>query len=252
MSAARSRWDRVAVAFAVAAALALAPPPAAAQQDDERRIERQVLVVGPESHRRILLERLAHRGFLGVELLDLTPELRQHFGGSDDRGLLVAGVEPDSPAAAAGLRVGDMITAIDGRPLRSAGQLVVQIGRRGQGTEVELELWRDGRRQVTRAVLAEREREQLELGQFLWRQGEGGPGLLELGGDGARQVITVDPEAINESVRELVERLEARGLPGLARLEVERRQQLEQRIQELERRLLEMERQLGRRGGDDD
>ena len=45
-------------------------------------------------------------GYLGVELVDLTPELREHFGAPRDVGVMVGRVEPGSPAARAGLEVG--------------------------------------------------------------------------------------------------------------------------------------------------
>jgi S1-C subfamily serine protease len=52
------------------------------------------------------------KGRLGVMVMSLTPELRKHFGAPDDRGVLVAHVEPDTPAAKAGVEVGDVIAPI--------------------------------------------------------------------------------------------------------------------------------------------
>src|SRR5262245_15606747 len=46
-------------------------------------------------------------GFLGVQLIGITPELRQHYGVPKDAGVLVGAVEADSPAAKAGIQVGD-------------------------------------------------------------------------------------------------------------------------------------------------
>ena len=62
------------------------------------------------------------RGRFGVSIQELDQSLARAFGMSTPRGALVTGVEPDSPAAAAGLKTGDVIVALDGRPIdRSAG-----------------------------------------------------------------------------------------------------------------------------------
>lgn len=83
-------------------------------------------------------------GFLGVQLAELTPELRTHFGVSDDAGVMISRVIDDSPAARAGLRVGDIVTAVDGESIDSGGQLGRAIRHREEGETVLLEVWRDG------------------------------------------------------------------------------------------------------------
>src|SRR5579871_5943521 len=52
------------------------------------------------------------KGRLGVMVMGLTPELRKHFGAPDDRGVLVAHVESGTPAATAGIEVGDVIVEV--------------------------------------------------------------------------------------------------------------------------------------------
>ncbi|MFQ5349915.1 MAG: PDZ domain-containing protein [Thermoanaerobaculia bacterium] len=220
---------------------------AAAPQHHEQQI-REIVVVGSQpTHRRMILEQLANRGYLGVHLLHLTPELRRHFGAPDDSGVLVSRIAPDSPAAAAGVAVGDVIISVDGEPLSTTGQLVGRIGHRQKGDEVELGVVRDRASLTLRATLAQSERRQVEVGQFVWSGGEEGPFVGVLDPDEIERVITVDPETINESVRGLLERLEAQGgLRGRLRLEGEQRERLEQRIAELEERLRQMERLLHR------
>ena len=96
------------------------------------------------------------RGFLGVELRELTAELQTHLGAPEGSGVLVASVSDDSPAAAAGIRVGDVITAVDGLAVDSTRDLSREIRHR-PGDSVALELYRDGKpRQVT-ATLGERQ-----------------------------------------------------------------------------------------------
>jgi len=70
--------------------------------------------------------RAPSRGRLGVTVQELTPELAIYFGVKD--GVLVSGVTPDSPAAKAGIRAGDVITAVHDKPVTSAGELVSQLG----------------------------------------------------------------------------------------------------------------------------
>jgi hypothetical protein len=95
------------------------------------------------------------RGFLGVGLKELTPELQTHFGAPEGSGVLVGSVSDDSPAAAAGVRVGDVITAVDGLAVDSIRELRREIHHR-PGESVAIELYRDGApRQVT-ARLGER------------------------------------------------------------------------------------------------
>lgn len=242
---------------------ALAPAAAgAAPQEEERQIRREIVVLGPNPvHSRMIHEHLTDRGYLGVELLALTPELREHFGASRLSGVLVARVEEASPAAAAGMAVGDVITSVDGEPVGSTGQLARRVGLRREGDEVELGLVRDRRSLTLRVTLSQSQRRQVEIGQFLWP--EHGPraigfdpqriaGGLVVDPDSVERVITIDPETINESVRELLDRLDAEsGLPGAARLDLEQRRRLEQRIAELEQRLLDLERQLRQRHQDD-
>ncbi len=230
----------------LSAAVVLAAPPAASAWPDEgdQRIRREVVIVGSEEGRPRILESFVRRGFLGVQLIDLTPELRAHWSLPDDRGILVSKVVDGSPADLAGLRVGDFVTAVDGSAVRSSSQLAGRVGRKTQGDRVEIEVVRAGASLSLTAILTEHERPQLELGQFLWR-GEGEqPGILHLDPDREVEVITVDPESINDSVRQLMERLQASGLPGRMRIEASERQELERRIEELEQRLRAMERRL--------
>lgn len=221
----------------------------AAPQDETRQVRREVVVVGshPSEHR-LILGQMASRSYLGVQLLTLTPELRRHFGAAENRGVLVSRVEPDSPAATAGVEVGDLITAVDGYPVATAGQLVSRIRQRGEGDRVELDSLRDGAGMTLTATLAQSERREIEVGQFVWQTGREGPLAVDLDPELIERVITVDRDTINDSVSQLLQRLETEGgLPERLRLQSEQRKELEKRIAELEQRLLEMERQLRRR-----
>ena len=97
-------------------------------------------------------------GFLGVQLSDLTPELRTHFGVPEDVGVMVGKVVDGSPALRAGLEVGDVVTAVDGEPVASASALARAVGGHEDGDTVVLEVWRDGQMEKISATLEERER----------------------------------------------------------------------------------------------
>ncbi len=102
----------------------------------------------------------AHGGgaFLGVQLSDLTPELRVHFGVPEDAGVMVGKVVDGSPAFRAGVEVGDIVTAVDGVAVDSASSLAHAIRGHEDGDTVILEVWRDGRMEKISAALEERER----------------------------------------------------------------------------------------------
>ncbi len=85
---------------------------------------------------------VGRRGFLGVRLLEITPELRAHFGAPRGAGVLVSDVEAGTPAAKAGLEVGDVITAVDGERVGWAGEVSRAVGRKKGGETVQIDVVR--------------------------------------------------------------------------------------------------------------
>ncbi|HHN74302.1 MAG TPA: PDZ domain-containing protein [Acidobacteria bacterium] len=96
--------------------------------------------------------------FLGVTPVDLTAELCRHFGADVSGAVMIGRVEEDSPAAEAGLEVGDILLAVDGESIDSGVQLRARILRKKAGEPVSLDILRDGRRRELEATLASRER----------------------------------------------------------------------------------------------
>jgi serine protease Do len=84
-------------------------------------------------------------GYMGIGITDVTPENSKFFDLSKSAGALVSQVEPDSPAAKAGLKTGDVITGLDGKPVNDAGELQVEVGQRQPGTTIKLDVMRDGK-----------------------------------------------------------------------------------------------------------
>lgn len=84
------------------------------------------------------------RGRLGVYIQDLTPNLAQAFGIEAKSGAVIAQVVPDSPAEEAGLREGDVVTALDGKKVESGADLRNQVGLLQPGRTIELTVLRDG------------------------------------------------------------------------------------------------------------
>ena len=96
------------------------------------------------------------RGYLGVQLHELDPDLARMLGLGGARGALVVDVSADGAAAAAGLRRWDVVTSLGGAPIANGDELVQAISTLRPGSEVRLSLVRDGQRLSVVARLGER------------------------------------------------------------------------------------------------
>ena len=85
------------------------------------------------------------RGFLGAQVVDVTPATAEAYDLKVSRGALIGGVLEGNPAAVAGLQPGDVVTKIDGKPCTGGSQLVNTVAVRRPGTSVELEVNRFGK-----------------------------------------------------------------------------------------------------------
>lgn len=108
----------------------------------------------------VMLQLLAHgevqRGSIGVEAQDITPGIARSLGLDSRRGALVARVYPDTPAARAGVRSGDVIVEIDGRGIDNAQALSNLEGLLPVGRPIALTLRRQDSEQVVRLSLTAR------------------------------------------------------------------------------------------------
>jgi len=85
------------------------------------------------------------RGWIGVEIQDLTPELATSFGLESARGALIAGVMRGGPAEAAGIRPGDVLTAIGKRPIEDPQRMLESIAALTPGEHARFTLVRNGK-----------------------------------------------------------------------------------------------------------
>jgi len=97
------------------------------------------------------------RGVLGVNIQTLTPDIAESMGLDNTQGALVSQVLDGSAAEKAGLKAGDVVTAINGRAVKDAAGLRNTIGLLSVGDRVDIALLRDGKPQRVTAVVAERD-----------------------------------------------------------------------------------------------
>ena len=89
------------------------------------------------------------RGWIGVEPQDLSPELAENFGMQPGTGVIISGVLQNGPAAQAGVRPGDVITAVAGRSVNNVAQLLSAVANLTPGTPASLDVVRrDGKTKI--------------------------------------------------------------------------------------------------------
>lgn len=102
------------------------------------------------------------RGYLGMSIGDVTEEYREAFGLPEARGAVVQNVEPGKPADKAGIRHGDVVVEIDGKPIRNNRELIDYISYLPVGTTVKITVIRNGKRETLTATTAQRPTEGAE------------------------------------------------------------------------------------------
>ena len=110
----------------------------------------QTVVESLRDHGRVV------RGYLGVYPQQLTPELARATRVDANRGVIVSRVIEDSPADASGLRQGDVIVGLDGNEITNDASFRAAIGHKAPGSDVELDVIRDGRPRTVTVTLGER------------------------------------------------------------------------------------------------
>jgi serine protease Do len=101
-------------------------------------------IVRPTVDNLIKFGKVSH-GYMGIGISDVTPENSKFFDLKKAEGALVTQIEPNSPGAKGGLKTGDVITELDGKPVNDAGELQVQVGQKRPGTTINLDVVRNGK-----------------------------------------------------------------------------------------------------------
>ncbi len=144
----RKRWIGIA-AFGLALAL-----PVAAQQapaPEAKEVKRKAVVVRDGERVEVFDDDngfgrvfvAGGGGYLGISPVGLTGDLRAHFGVPQDAGVMVGKVFDDTPASKAGLRVGDIVTQVDGKKVESTFDITRALRGKKKGEQVRVDYIRD-------------------------------------------------------------------------------------------------------------
>ncbi len=188
-----------------------------------------------ESARPRVMVAFSGGSFLGVSAMNLTAGLKEFYGAPGESGVLVAEVQEDGPAEAAGIRVGDVITRVGDREIETTGDLRRAVMALESGDPAEIGFVRERSEAVVTATIGKREGHQ-------W-----------FSDDVGREVrFHVDPEEIREKVLEGMEgidfaRLRERFEDMGEQMNAEQAAALQERMAELEDRLRELETRLRER-----
>jgi serine protease Do len=101
-------------------------------------------IVRPTVDNLIKYGKVSH-GYIGIGISDVTPEEAKFFHVDNASGAVITQVEPNSPGAKAGLKIGDVITELNGKAVSDAGELQVEVGEKQPGTTLHLKALRDGK-----------------------------------------------------------------------------------------------------------
>jgi serine protease Do len=96
-----------------------------------------------------------HHGYLGISMNDVTPDNYNFFKLQDTTGAIISQVTPDSPAANAGLKSGDVIQSLNGKNIPNGSALQVAVSTMTPGTSIELGIVRDGKPQTVNVKVGE-------------------------------------------------------------------------------------------------
>ncbi len=133
------------------------------------------------------------RGWLGVTIQELTPELSQKFGLNNGKGALVGDVAKGSPAEKAGIRRGDIILEFNGKKVKDVGNLRNMVAQSKVGSEMSVSVLRGNKEYSFKVFIAELPKEIAEASsgnapEESPYEGLAGLSVMELTAEGARQL----------------------------------------------------------------
>ena len=130
------------------------------------------------------------RGYMGATIQNLSPEIAESLGLRGQRGAVVAELVPNGPASRGGVQPGDVVTAVNGRPVTSSSEMTREVARARAGDILRLDVVRQGRRQTIEVRSGTRPSER-ELAAGLVDPNPNGPGSLT-----PRQPAPIAPAAM--------------------------------------------------------
>jgi len=95
------------------------------------------------------------RGWIGIQIQPISPDLAKGLGLNSPRGAIIAGVQKNSPGAKAGLARGDVIASIDGEPIRDAHGLTKKIQNMAPGSSAQIGLLRNDTEKIVTVTLGQ-------------------------------------------------------------------------------------------------
>jgi serine protease Do len=143
------------------------------------------------------------RGWLGVSIQPLTPELAKSFGAKDSKGVLLSEVIAESPAAKAGLQSGDILLEFQGKKMEAPADLQRAVGLTSPGASAKVKVWRD---QAEKTV-------EVKIGEAPDEREARAPGQR-----GAKPVLGLDVRAVTP---EIARQLNLRSTEGVVVARVE-------------------------------
>ena len=110
------------------------------------------------------------RGEIGVHAQTITPLMAEALGLDVDAGVILSDVAPGSPADKAGLRAGDLVTALDNKPMENGRQFRINVYARGAGEQVKIDVRRAGRELSAQVPVVERPNDTAKLEELVGAQ----------------------------------------------------------------------------------
>jgi membrane-associated protease RseP (regulator of RpoE activity) len=202
-------------------------------------VKKRVVIVDPDGKEKVYDGEgpMVRRGYLGVALTDLSPELRTHFGVAGDAGVMVAKVEAGSPAEKAGIKVGDILARIDGNAIESSWDVSAKVRRLDDGQQIPVEIWRNGKAQNVTVTIVQKERPEVDMAPFFFKEK----------GDFA---FKMDPEAFKGlKDKTFADGWGQKDVQIRTRMASPREAELEKQLKALEKRIDELEKQLKKQKG---
>ena len=142
------------------------------------------------------------RGYLGVQIQQLTPAIASSLGLPKDRGEIVAAVEPSGPARAAGVQQGDVVVKVAGQEVTADNSLSYIVANTPIGSRVPIEVVRGGKRLTLTATISERPTEASLLGQQEQAEPDDDKAPDQPGAEAARKSLGLTLQAMTPEIRQ--------------------------------------------------